>query len=250
MALLDSKQVLKPLAGAVHINGFAMPAAATANVSAAITTALATAGDGGIAVPVQASAFTRTVAGGTVFTEGVIGTAPNNLVQVWNSTTKGKLTDATGQNEIYGRITIAGAVYTLSLYSLVAGVETAFTSTAQNIDFEFNYLFSFEHYPFDGAIGVNSKNVQQDVGGGARLRAEKVAVTALNTLAALSVPYVASSQAAPAVNVNGQTFYSVGATPAFTIAGTAITWSAANAGIAGAPLNLSTNDDVTVYYPF
>ena len=66
-------------------------------------------------------------------------------------------------------------------------------------------------------------------------------MTGTDTLAALSVAYVGTGPFL--LYVNGKQERFTGAAPAFTVAGTAITWNAANAGYA-----LETTDEVTVAY--
>lgn len=60
---------------------------------------------------------------------GVVVTTPNNRAIIRagsGDNTYSQLIDATG-NEIYGRITISGSIWTLAFYSLIAGTETAYT---------------------------------------------------------------------------------------------------------------------------
>jgi hypothetical protein len=76
----------------------------------------------------------------------VIVAAPSNRVEVYVAATKAKLQDS-GGNEIYARLTEASGVYSLVYYSMVAGVETAYSfGSATAIDFEFNYRFDFNRY--------------------------------------------------------------------------------------------------------
>jgi hypothetical protein len=88
-------------------------------------------------------------------------TSGANRVLIYDSTTNNKLIDTNG-NEVYGRITESGGVYTLSYFVEVAGVETAFTMTAGTIDFLFPYRFTFTQFPSDAPIRVQSSFVGED----------------------------------------------------------------------------------------
>lgn len=73
-----------------------------------------------------------------------------------------------------------------------------------------------------------------------RIQTDKLSVTSTNTLSALSATYAGTFFL---LIVNGQTLNTVGASPPFTVSGTAVTWSAANAGY-----NLETTDSVVAVY--
>lgn len=74
--------------------------------------------------------------------EGVVVIAPNNLVKILNSANQTQFLDATG-NKIYGRITWAASVWTLSYFSDINGTETAYTWAAPaTISWWFEQLFN------------------------------------------------------------------------------------------------------------
>jgi hypothetical protein len=85
-------------------------------------------------VPVTGSqvvtgSFTTETPGGSTTAEGVITTAPSNLVTILDQNGNQIEENVTGNhNQVYGRITYSATVWTLSYYYLNAGVETAITN--------------------------------------------------------------------------------------------------------------------------
>jgi len=233
--MIPAKQIIKPQSAYVRVNGFS--ASGTSGVlTTAIGTALSTAGEGGVSVPVQPLGGANTI--------GVITTVVNNRTEIYGGASKLKLTDASG-NEVFGRITEAGGVYTLTYFSLIAGVETAHSMPAAAIDIEFSYRFDFARFPADAAIAVSARNISNDpagaVGGGTP-RGERLTVTGLNTVSNLG--FTPLNTANLRLFVNGQQFDTFGgAAAAFSLSGLSITWSAANAGF---PLEVA--DRVTARY--
>lgn len=232
MSTIPAKQIIKVLSTYVRVGGFSANGGSN-DVTSAITTALSTAGDGGVSVPLQPSASNGL---------GVITTGANNRVEIYAATSKDKFL-ATNGEEVYGRLTEAGGVYTLTYYTLAnTGVETAYTFAASTpIDFEFGYRFDFYRYPSDGAIGLKARNISDDpsAGGGSPYR-EKLAVTAQNTIADLAKTPLSSSLIELLVNGISYDSFSVAA---FTLTGKALTWSATNAGF-----NIETTDRVIASY--
>jgi hypothetical protein len=228
---LQPKQVDKFLAAFIAVTAFVAGGANTV-VTAAVTTALSTAASGGGSVPLQVSS--------TELTEGVISSGTFNRVEIYANGSKLKLTDANG-DEVYGRLTEASGVYTLTYFAVVAGVETAYTMPAStSIDFEFAYRYSFLNYPSTGAIGIQARRVSEDSGSGAgKPFAEKPTVTALNVLAALTKTPISVSILE--VVVNGKSHDSFSGD--FTLAGKTITWVPGTAGY-----SLETTDSVVCRY--
>lgn len=228
---LKAKQIVKILSAPIRVSAFA--ASSSSNVvTTAITTALSTAGSGGVSVPLQISTGESVI--------GVITSSSSNRVEIYDTTTKDKLQDADA-NEVYARLTQSAGVYTLSYYSLVGGTETSYTfPSSTNIDFEFNYRFDFDRYPADAAISIGTRNISQDPrSSGGSPFSELVTVTAQNTLANLTKPPVVSSTIA--LFVNGEAFDSFSG--AFSLSGQALTWSSSNAGMV-----LDTTDRVVARY--
>jgi hypothetical protein len=223
--LLQSKQIEDYKIGKMGIIGFA--ASGTSNVVTPEITAAA-ASDG---VPVQV---------GTSNTEGFITTGANNKALLVDNVTKGAIDDGEG-NEVFGRLTEAAGVYTLSYFSIQSGVESPVTLPATTIDFFVNYNYSFKNLPNDILVRVNGTIVGEDPSStaGRPIRNEKVTVTALNTLADLSFTPIDNSVA---LYVNGKA-ETEGASESFTRVGKVLTWDAIDAGY-----DLETTDDVTAHY--
>lgn len=217
MTLLQSKQVEKILTCYNRVDGFTTSAATSDVVTTPITTALTTAGNNGVAVPLQVST--------DVFTIGVV-TAGSNRVLIFDNTNKLPISDGNG-DEVYGRITEAAGVYTLSYFVETAGVETAYAMVGADIDFEFAYRFDFVRFPADATIKVKSRNVGDDPasGGSGSSVEEIINISALNTFADLT--FNPSSNVILYINGKGEDNLSGGA---FTEVAKAITWSSGNAG--------------------
>jgi hypothetical protein len=221
------------LSAAVQVAGISV-SGSSADISAAIATALSTAGDGGTAVLVQPL-------GGSNKT-GIIVTTPHNRCEVADNTTGEKFASETG--EVYGRLTVAGAVYTLSFYTLDEGVETAHSfAAATAIKIEFNYRFHVAKLPADALIATRSRNIADDpaVSGDGQKYTEPLTVTALNAVADLTKTPTDADDVT--LTVNDLVYKPVGTSPAFSIAGKDITWIPANAGF-----DLETDDEVFADY--
>jgi len=224
----------------VSIGGFAGTAAASNVITSALTTALSTAGDNGVAVPLQ-------IAGANAL--GVITTPPDNVAIVLDATNKRPLADVSG-NEIYGKITEAAGVYTLSYFKLVAGVETIHTfASANSLDVFFAYRYDAARFPKNAGLVIGGRIINQDPsssGGGSTVRSERLTVTATNTFSALTVAPTSATNIILIVGLNGGG-ESVnpfgGAAAAFSVSGTTITWSAVNAGY-----SVPTTYQVTAVY--
>jgi len=182
-------------------------------------------------VPVQVGAAT---------TEGFITTGANNKVLMVDTLSKQAIDDGSG-NEVFGRLTQAAAVYTLSYFSLVLGVETAVSLPAISIDFFVNYNYLFKNLPNDILVRINATIVGEDPvnQAGRPIRNEKVTVTGLNTINDLAFLPIANSVS---LVVNGKS-ETEGASEAFTRVGKVITWDATDAGY-----DLETTDDVVAHY--
>lgn len=227
--LTKAKQIEKVLAALVRINNFSA-GGADDDVTTVITSALSTASNGGGSVPLQPAGSNTAI--------GVIVLAGRNRVPIFGFGTKTPILD--GTDEVYGRLTHAAGVYTLTYYKLIAGVETAYNMPAATaIDFEFGYQFSFADYPVDAAIGGTVRNITDDAGGVAfAFVAEARNPSALNTLPALSNTPIANSLR---LVVNGLDYHELDGS--FSVAGAAITWIPAVAGF-----NLETTDKVIAHY--
>lgn len=222
------KQLDGNLSARYGVLGYTFPASPTAaNVTTVINSTLSTAGElDGAAVALNL------VPSSGVDVAGVVVTAPKNYVQVRNNTTKGPLDDGAG-NEVYGRVTEASSVYTLSLYTLIAGVETAYAPVSPTaIDFFFPYRIPFNRLPTDILIESNAQFVKDDP---SQSFSSQVTVTENLTIAVTNtVPNLTFTPDDPTnvqliVNKIVEDSFGGGAA-SFSISGVIITWSAANAG--------------------
>lgn len=234
--LIQEKQLDSIRSGWLGTVNYNYPAAASSDVTANITALLASAGDGGTALPVQVST------GITV--PGVITTAPNNVVQVRLNTTKQVITTP-ANNEVYGRMTEAAGTYTIALYSLIAGVETAYTPASPiALDYYFAYRFTSAQFPTDNNVSVPIIFLYNDPSAVISQQAtkrENLTVTGTNVINPLTI--TPDFTANVFLTVNGQTFDTLGGAGAsFTVAGTAIIWSAVNAGFSLVPSDYVTAD--------
>lgn len=87
---------------------------------------------------------------GTEASLGFIVTPPNNKVNIIDNTSKNLIGDI-NSNEIFGRLTEAAGVYTLSYFSVQNGIETS-VSLNLTIDFLPSYNFAFKDFPFDANL--------------------------------------------------------------------------------------------------
>jgi hypothetical protein len=207
------------------------------NVSSAIATLLNTAGNNGVPVPVQVSTG--------VFVEGVITTPPLNRVQLRNATTLDPIRN--GTEEVYGRLTASGSVYTLSYFSNENGTETAYSfASSTSINFLFSYRFSNATYPADALISSGAVLLNPDEKGAtvARPILEVKAIATINTIPALlKTP---SDGSLVRLIVNGVTYSTLTPNPVFSIAGKALTWIP-SAGIGSLPVG---SDVLAEYFTF
>ena len=205
------------------------------NASAAIATLLATAGRGAVSVPVQVSTSDNVIG---LITTGV------NRVTLRNSTTKDQI--RSGTEEVYGKLTQAASIYTISFFFNNAGVETAYSFSASTpVDFTVSYRFDAARLPTDALIAVSGTLLSTDLvgaGGGtpALLFTEPLTIATLNTLPPLSkTPFNANFVH---LVINSATYFSTTPAPVFSISVKALTWIAAN----GFPLVVGA-DCVAIY---
>lgn len=220
MSLIKSKQIDRIISTYVRVNGVTA-GGDRIQVTGEIGLALNSAGNNGTGVPVQDST--------NVNTPGVIVNGTNNRVEIYDASTKKKISDADG-NEIYGRIESLGGIYSLNFYVLSGGTETDYTfPTPQSIDFEFGYRFTFATLPADAILFIQARNVDNDPdgSGSARLYYELKSVTAPNVVAPLMKTPANSGEVI--LIVNGKTEDSL-AGGAFDTVGKLITWNPATAG--------------------
>jgi hypothetical protein len=196
-------------------------------VTTALTTAANTAGKGNSAVPFQQASATQMG----------FATTGSNIVMVFDATTKERIKDA-NNNRVYGKLTWASSVYTVSFFVFVGGAETTYTfGTATGLDLLCPYQFEWGNIREDFSIRLatlfpGGDDLGAIAGGGAApvFVDETIAVTGTNTFATLSVAPNPVTCVSLQVNGVNEDCLSGGA---FTLGGTGnrnITWNAANAG--------------------
>ena len=225
--LLQAKQIEKYLMGTMAISSFS-----ATGISDVVTTQV-TAAAGSDSVPVQV---------GSATTEGFITTGANNKALIFDSTTKEAIDDGSG-NEIYGRLTEAAGVYTLTYFSIQSGTETSVDISKVTLDLTINYNYSFKNLPNDVYVRIKATFVGEDPdkAAGRSIRNEKLTVTGTNTFAAPTLAYTPIANSV-AIAVNGKV-ETEGASEAFTRSGKDLTWDATDA-----KYTLATTDDVVAHY--
>ncbi len=87
---------------------------------------------------------------GTGSSLGFLVTNPLNKIKIVSNTTKSLIGDI-NSNEIFGRLTEAAGVYTLSYFSMQSGIEVS-VSLNQTIGFFLEYNYEFKDFPFDSPL--------------------------------------------------------------------------------------------------
>lgn len=230
---IDVKQISYFLETRVGISGFSSAGGTSDTITSALTTALSTASRSGGSVPLQVGGLTQ---------QGVDTAAGFNLTPIYTAAGV-RLTDASG-NDVYAKITNSGSTWTLSYFSAPNGTEATYTMAAStSIGFEVPYIFSLANFPLQGITSMTDRRIAPDpASGGMRLQMDALTVTAVNTVSALSR---AQNGGVFLLYVNGVAYRSIGGSPPVSVSGTAVTWSASNAGFA-----LATSDEVTAFYSY
>ena len=83
---------------------------------------------------------------------GFLVTTPFNKIKLVGNTSKSLIGDI-NSNEIFGRLTESGGVYTLSYFSMQSGSEVA-VSLSATIDFFPQYNYEFKDFPFDSSLRI------------------------------------------------------------------------------------------------
>lgn len=235
MPQLQPKQINKIISAPIKIVGLSVSNGVNyVIVTSVITSALTTAGQGGVSVPTQVSS--------DVYSVGVVTTSPNNKSEIFDNTLKTPNVDSHG-NEIYGRIIYSSSDFRLNFYSLLSGVETAYVTTNSiTIDFDFIYRFDFNTLPADYAVSFMTRNVNQDAKAQNTIPIVEL-VTILGTNSISPLANIPVSPTKTILVINGHEEYYLGGSPSFTISGASITWSATNAGY-----SIETTDSVYAKY--
>jgi len=236
---VQPKQIAKNLSSWVRVSNFSV-SGDDADVTTPVTTALSTAGEGGVSVPLQPLGGSNLI--GVHETTGQL-----NRCNVYDHDTLMPIADVEG-NEVYGRMTEAGGVYTLSFYVLDGGTETVYSfASANDIDFEFAYRFDFARLPANALIAINGRNVGDDPAatGGTQFQ-ESITITS-NGQTAFTLSKSPTASFVVTVYLNGVAYQPVGGAPPISVGGAGnktVTWSNANAGFA-----TETTDTFIASYP-
>lgn len=232
MAKLKSKQVDKFLSAFLGLSGVTVTSASSVNVTSALTTLLASAGDQGIAVPLQQASSSQ---------QGLITSGTTNKVEVWD-TDNDRIVVA--GNEVFGRLSFSTPNYLVSFYTEDNGVETL-VPINQAVILAIPYRFSFESYPQDSSLIWRSLDLDGDKGAGnLGVEVDEVlTVTGNNTFAALAHSAIQTGTAR--MTVNGQTLYHG---THFTITGTAIAISGGQSTAIG--FTIATTDYCVLTYRY
>ena len=207
--------------------------AGSTDVSTPLSTLLNTAGRGGVAVPTQVSTSDAIM--------GLIVTGVNNRITLRNNSTKDPIRN--GEEEVYARLTNAGAVYTFTYYSNINGTETAYSfSSTTAIDFVAPYRFDADRFPTDALIAATATLLNPDVTGTnvAAFYAEPLAISTVNTVPPLTK--TPANVSFVHLTVNGAVYWTSTPSPAFSMSGKNITWIPANS------FTLSVGMDVAAAY--
>lgn len=183
---IQAKNINRILAAPIRISNFSANGS-SGSITSAITTALSTAGKGGVSVPLQVSNLEGV---------GIVATAPTNRTRILTNGSEDAITDGSGE-VVYGRITESSGVYTLSYFTLSnAGVENVYSfGSATAIDFTFNYRFDFHRLPTDALVSMLVRSLTQTSGSSSApaAYAELLSITAQNTVANLTKTPVSTS---------------------------------------------------------
>ena len=125
--------------------------------------------------------FTSAVPSSTPFTKGVVANSPYNMCfirQASGTNENDTYTDGSG-NVVYGRLTEASGVWTLSYYVLISGTETAYSfGSASDVRYYYQQLFSriVDAPVYSDLSNIPSDNATADVVDATETQAGKVAL--------------------------------------------------------------------------
>lgn len=225
MAKISPKQIDSPVVNPVWVPapGVNLPAATS------------------VAVTTQMSGKT---AGGSLTTMGVITTTPHNYIQI-RSVADGKaIVDPNTGRAIFGRLTFASAVWTLSFFTLVGGTETAFNfsghpQSGAAISFRYCEVVPFEsNDPFTDVY--QGEGVDEIMLNGVRRYYRNTLTVTTNGQTSITLPKAPATDALDLteLSVNGQAMeYGTD----YSISGSTLTWITAAAGF-----SLATTDKVGI----
>jgi hypothetical protein len=190
------------------------------------------------------SAMAGAASGGTATQAGVITAAPKNRVLLMNNDTGREIAQADG-DKIFGRITFATAVFTLTLYvSDGAGGETAYAPVAgdslNGVEVDIFYgeiVHAKDHDPTDIVNGLFSADELPSSDPNSHVSERELLTVATNGQTAFTLSFTPKAESLR-LEVNGQAqVHGVD----FTNSGTAVTWTDND-------FTLETSDEVVAQY--
>ena len=236
----SSKQINRIFSFPIQIENFTTTAANSDSVTAQLASALANAGDGGVALPNQASA--------NVNQEGYINVGDFAVCKIFDYPSGEEILVGANEDELYGRLNGTTLEY---YFKDNTGTETAYTFTAPStITFEFNYRAQFNRIPADFAIASQSRDVSNYPGGSTTTTVtEPLTVTAVNTFSGITS--ACSDVSRFRLSVNGAIYHNGTGTavqlPSGTV-GTSPTWNS-GAFTAQEAFDIEPGDCVFAIYP-
>jgi hypothetical protein len=158
--------------------------------------------------------FTGLVNGGGAAALGVLTTAPDNKVQLIATDTGTVIEDAGGQ-KVYGRLTWAASVWTLSFYTNEAGVETAHSLASTDITIFYREVFNLATRPTIPAdIGeIGSLDLTADVVDASPTQRGVVSTGVQSFAGAKTFTGAISASNLSGTNTGDVTLAAIGATP-------------------------------------
>jgi len=168
---IKAKQIKRLLVGGIVLGNVSFSTGDTSkDITNALTTALTSAGDWGVSVPLQVS--------NDINTQWVV---TDKKVVVLDTKTKNDLV-ISGQR-VYWVLSESGGTYTVDLKYLDNdwNEQTATLEADQDLDLVTEYRFEFDKLPNDFATSLRFKAVEADSNGGGTRILEVASVTATNT---------------------------------------------------------------------
>lgn len=202
-----------------YLRGLTTTAGVSLDISTPLASLLATITKSGGSLPLQVASTALP------YVPGVVTAVALNKVEI-RDVNDDYFRDPVTGDDVYGRITNAGAVWTLSYFTSTGGVESPYTmAAAQTISCSVPLVFQWEDFPVSLDLSVNMLDISPDNPIiGTRPVFQNLPITTLNTVPALSFVPIGALE----LVVNGLSYNSLDTTPAFSFVGTAVTWNAAN----------------------
>jgi len=228
---------LKQLDGFIHayiiLSGISV-SGNSSNISNALATACNTAGKGNTSVTFRPF---------TTYDEGQGIQTGSTRLQIYDAIDKSEFKDSLG-NFVYGKLSYSSPTWTLSFYTLVSGVETAYSfASATAISVNIIYVFSLATFPPDAFTKVGVVELDSATGTNKEVRSirEVLTVSATNTISQ-ELTYVPLYGVT--FRVNTIPYQTTDIAPLFSVTSKAITINPNNG------FSITTSDTVTANYEY